>query len=69
MLISIRRDSGRSNCHQTPTRPGQLLLSVRYAGDVARAYSGERLLTDNFYNGKPFDIGATATVQLFFEKV
>ena len=25
-------------------------------GDVARFYSGEKLLTDNFYNGKPFDV-------------
>jgi hypothetical protein len=37
--------------------PRKLLLRVRYTGDVARAYSGDTLLTDNFYNGTPFDIG------------
>jgi hypothetical protein len=26
-------------------------------GDVARIYLGDRLLTDNFYNGKPFELG------------
>jgi hypothetical protein len=33
------------------------LLRVHYAGDVARIYAGDRLLTDNFYNGTPFDVG------------
>lgn len=35
----------------------RLLLRIHYTGDVARAYVGETLLTDNFYNGSPFDIG------------
>jgi hypothetical protein len=34
-----------------------LYLQIRYTGDVARIYSGNRLLTDNFYNGKPFELG------------
>ena len=29
------------------------ILSVSYRGDVARLYAGDRLLTDNFYNGRP----------------
>lgn len=33
------------------------LLRIAYNGDVARLYSGERLLTDNFYNGNVFEIG------------
>lgn len=33
------------------------LLRIRYAGDVARLYAGEELLTDNFYNGRPFEFG------------
>jgi hypothetical protein len=33
-----------------------ITLRVRYRGDVARVYSGSRLLTDSFYNGRPFDI-------------
>ena len=35
----------------------QVLLRVRYIGDVARLYLGETLLTDNFYDGGPFDLG------------
>ncbi|HLK55973.1 MAG TPA: beta-galactosidase, partial [Chthonomonadaceae bacterium] len=34
-----------------------LLLRIRYVGDVARLYLGETFLTDNFYNGQPFEIG------------
>ncbi|MDR0542827.1 MAG: beta-galactosidase [Dysgonamonadaceae bacterium] len=32
-------------------------LRIPYTGDVARIYAGTKLLTDNFYNGKPFEIG------------
>jgi beta-galactosidase len=34
-----------------------LYLQIRYQGDLARLYSGNRLLTDNFYNGRPWTIG------------
>jgi hypothetical protein len=34
-----------------------LYLKINYTGDVARLYSGGRLLDDNFYNGKPWTIG------------
>ncbi len=34
-----------------------LMLRVHYQGDVARLSVGGRLLTDNFYNGNPFEIG------------
>jgi beta-galactosidase len=34
-----------------------LYLQIRYQGDVARLYSGNRLLTDNFYSGKPWTVG------------
>ncbi|HTQ39490.1 MAG TPA: beta-galactosidase [Pirellulales bacterium] len=40
-----------------PTR--KLLLRIHYTGDVARAYLGDTLLTDNFYNGTPFEVGLT----------
>ncbi len=33
------------------------LLRVHYRGDVARLYAGDRLLTDNFYKGTPFEFG------------
>lgn len=33
------------------------ILRVHYAGDVARATLGGKLITDNFYNGTTFDIG------------
>ena len=34
-----------------------LYLQIDYQGDVARLYSSDRLLTDNFYNGRPWDVG------------
>jgi beta-galactosidase len=34
-----------------------LRLRVRYTGDVLRAYHGEKLLADDFYNARPFEIG------------
>lgn len=35
----------------------ELFLRVDYQGDVARLSTGDRLLDDNFYNGKPWMIG------------
>lgn len=35
----------------------ELFLGVDYEGDVARLTQGDRLLDDNFYNGKPWMIG------------
>lgn len=32
-------------------------LQIDYMGDAARAYIGDRLISDNFYNGKPWEIG------------
>jgi len=32
-------------------------LRVTYAGDVARAYVGDRLIDDDFYYGQPWEIG------------
>jgi hypothetical protein len=34
-----------------------LRLRVRYTGDVIRAYHGDKLLDDDFYNARPFEIG------------
>jgi beta-galactosidase len=34
-----------------------LILRLNYAGDVARIYLDGKFLTDNFYNGNPFDLG------------
>ena len=33
------------------------LLRIKYQGDVARFYLGDKFLTDNFYNGNAFEIG------------
>jgi beta-galactosidase len=35
----------------------ELYLEVNYQGDVARLSAEHRLLTDNFYNGRPWTIG------------
>lgn len=34
-----------------------VFLNIRYAGDVARLYSGSRLLDDNFWNGTTWQLG------------
>jgi beta-galactosidase len=36
---------------------GKMFLRITYEGDVARFYADGKLLTDNFYNGKPWVIG------------
>ncbi len=46
----------------------KLLLRVHYVGDVARLYLGDRLLTDNFYNGMPFDLDLTHLGREVWEK-
>jgi hypothetical protein len=38
----------------------RLLLRVSYVGDVARFYLGDKLLTDNFYNGTPLELDLAA---------
>jgi hypothetical protein len=35
----------------------EVLLRIAYEGDVARLYAGGRLFTDDFYHGKPWEIG------------
>jgi hypothetical protein len=34
-----------------------LILNIRYAGDVARLYAGDKLLDDDFFNGLDWDVG------------
>ena len=34
-----------------------IYLRIRYAGDVARLSQDGRLLDDDFYNGRPWEIG------------
>ena len=40
-----------------PPGNGECFLIVDYVGDMARLYSGSRLLEDNFYDGEPWTIG------------
>jgi beta-galactosidase len=35
-----------------------VFLEIHYVGDVARLYTGDELLTDNFYNGTPWRVSA-----------
>ena len=35
----------------------QVFLRIVYQGDVARLYAGNRLITDDFYHGVPWEIG------------
>jgi hypothetical protein len=34
-----------------------ILLRIHYVGDVARAYVGDKFITDDFYNGNAWEIG------------
>ena len=36
---------------------GSWILRIKYQGDVARLVVNETLIDDNFYNGKPFELG------------
>lgn len=45
-----------------------LLLRIKYLGDVARLYLGNELLTDNFYNGNAFEIGINRLLPEIYEK-
>lgn len=35
----------------------ETFLHIEYEGDVARLYSGDKLIADSFYNGAPWEIG------------
>lgn len=44
--------------HLTPGDPNnEVVLRIKYLGDVARVYLDGQLLTDNFYNGNAFEVG------------
>jgi hypothetical protein len=45
-----------------------VLLRIDYAGDVARAYIGDRLIDDEFYFGQPWEIGLKRFAPEVFEK-
>ncbi len=45
-----------------------LLLRIKYLGDVARLYLGDTLLTDNFYNGNAFEVGINRFLPDIYEK-
>ena len=45
-----------------------LRLRIHYTGDVARAYLGDHLLTDDFYNGRPFEIGLSRYGPALFQE-
>jgi hypothetical protein len=42
---------------QSMTGISDIYLRIHYAGDVARVYRGGRLLDDDFYNGRTWEIG------------
>jgi hypothetical protein len=42
---------------QSMTGLSDIFLRIRYAGDVARLSRDGRLLDDDFYNGRPWEIG------------
>jgi hypothetical protein len=45
-----------------------VLLRISYAGDVARAYIGDRLIDDDFYYGRPWEMGLKRFAPDVFDK-
>nr|HQU86830.1 beta-galactosidase [Pyrinomonadaceae bacterium] len=45
-----------------------LLIRIKYLGDAARIYLGDKLLTDNFYNGNAFEVGINRFAPEVYEK-
>lgn len=43
-------------------------LQIHYTGDIARAYIGDRMIDDDFYFGRPWEIGLRRFVPEVFEK-
>jgi hypothetical protein len=43
--------------HESFSDLSNLFLQFDYQGDVARLYKGRELLDDNFYNGRPWEVG------------
>jgi len=53
-------DSARWNLTFTNidwSKAKDVFLDINYQGDVARLYSSDKLLDDNFYNGQPWQVG------------
>lgn len=48
----------------TAPQVAAVFLRFQYAGDTARLYSGQRLVTDDFYHGAPWEIGLWRTGEL-----
>jgi hypothetical protein len=46
---------------ELPQAAPDVLLRISYTGDAARAYVGERLIADNFYHGRPWEIAIRHT--------
>jgi beta-galactosidase len=46
----------------------RLLLRIRYVGDVARVYLNKKLLTDDFYNGAPLEVGINRFAPEIYER-
>jgi hypothetical protein len=48
----------------TAPQVAAVFLRFQYAADTARLYSGQRLVTDDFYHGAPWEIGLWRTGEL-----
>jgi len=43
--------------HVIPPGLSDMFLDIAYAGDVGRLYAGDRMLDDDFFNGKTWEVG------------
>lgn len=46
----------------------ETFLQIHYTGDIARAYIGDRLIDDDFFFGRPWEIGLRRFASEVFEK-
>ena len=46
----------------------EVFLQIDYAGDIGRAYLGDRLIDDDFYFGRPWEIGLSRFAPEILEK-
>ncbi len=53
---------------EIPSGLSNIFLDINYSGDVARLYSGNNLLDDNFYNGTSWEIGLKRFLPDVFSK-
>ena len=51
---TLNRETGAS---EQPSCIKDILLRIRYSGDVAELFAGDEMISDNFWNGDVWEVG------------